>query len=84
MGPVDVTVDDGGPHIAGAVALHPAVLCEDKALHSLAKVLNPAESDKLDEYATVTQSNEQVCTPAPQGPDLSGAVEKCLTLSDVA
>ena len=45
VGPVDVTVDDGGPHVAGAVALHPAVLCEDKALHSLAKVFNPAERD---------------------------------------
>ena len=38
-------MDYGGPDIAGAVALHPAVLCEDKALHPLAKVLNPAVSN---------------------------------------
>lgn len=45
MRPADITVDDGGPDIAGAVALHPAVLCEDKALHPLAKVLNPTVSN---------------------------------------
>lgn len=42
LGPADVPVDDGGAHIAGAIALNPASLCEDKALHPLPKVLNPA------------------------------------------
>jgi hypothetical protein len=42
MGPADITMDDGRPDVAGAVALHPAVLCEDKALHPLTKVLDPA------------------------------------------
>ncbi len=41
--PADVTMDDRGPHIARAVALYPAVLCEDKSLHSLTKVLNPTK-----------------------------------------
>lgn len=39
--PGDVPMDDGRAHIAGAIGLHPAILCEDKALHPLAEVFNP-------------------------------------------
>ena len=41
IGPADITMDDGGPHIAGAIGLHPAMLREDKALHPLTKVFHP-------------------------------------------
>ena len=43
VGPADITVDDWGPDIAGAIALNPAMLSEDKALHSLSKVLHPTQ-----------------------------------------
>lgn len=42
-GPGDVAMDNRGAHIAGAVGLHPAMLCEDKALHPLPKVFDPGQ-----------------------------------------
>ena len=57
MRPADITVDDGRPDIAGAVALHPAMLCEDKALHPLTEVLYPAVSN---EHFTTPGSTRQL------------------------
>ena len=41
--PADITMDDRGADIAGAIRLHPALLCEDKPLHPLTKVFNPVQ-----------------------------------------
>ena len=41
---LNICIDDRGADIAGAVALHPAVLCEVEAIQLDAKELNPATS----------------------------------------
>lgn len=41
--PGNIPVNNRGANVAGAIALYPAMLCENKALHPLSKVLNPAE-----------------------------------------
>ena len=42
-----IAVDDWRAHIAGAVALHPAILCEGESLQLHAEVLNPAFTQNI-------------------------------------